>query len=110
MEWSPLTLWLAILFMGAGTFALRWSFIGWMERFDEPSWLRGVLKFVPVSVMAALVVAGLLHSGAFESAKPLNPRLLAALIASIVAIRTKSLLLTIALGMTSLWVLQYFLD
>lgn len=109
MSWDPVVLWSAILLMGLGTFALRWSFIGWVNRFEEPAWLRRLLKFVPVSVMAGLVVAGLLSSGAFDGGKPLNPRLLAALVAAVVAIWAKSLLLTISLGMVSLWIFQYFL-
>lgn len=103
---STTSLWLTILGAGAGSFALRLSFIALLGRIEMPLLLGRALRFVPAAVLAAFVIPLLLyHSGTLE-VSPGNERLLAGLVAALIAWRTRSVLLTLTGGMATLWVLQ----
>lgn len=103
---NAVSLWLLFLLLAAGTFALRLSFIYLFGKMDMPNWLRRALRFVPASVLAALVFPALTYpNGAFDFSLG-NVRLLAGLGGALVAWRTKNLLWTIVAGMILLWVLQ----
>jgi branched-subunit amino acid transport protein len=103
---STTLLWLTILGAGAGSFALRLSFIALLGHVQMPLLLGRALRFVPAAVLAAFVVPLLLYdSGALE-VSPGNERLLAGLVAVLIAWRTRSVLLTLVGGMATLWALQ----
>ncbi len=103
---NALALWLLFLGIGLGTFALRFSFIFLFGRLDMPSWLRRALRFVPASVLAALVFPAFTHpAGVFDLSLG-NIRLLAGLGAAVVAWRTRNVLWTLLTGMVLLWLLQ----
>jgi len=100
------TLWLVIVAMGAMTYALRLSLIIVLGRVEVPRIGRAALRFVPASVLTAFVVPELLRPGGALSLSLANPRLIAGVVASLVAWRTKSVFLTIGVGMALLWILQ----
>lgn len=102
------TVWLVIVAAGVGTLALRLSFVLLVGRVESvPPAVGGVLRFVPVAVLSALVVPAVVALSldpaglAFEPAK-----VVAAAVAAVVAWRTESVLATIAVGMAALWTLQ----
>ena len=106
---NGLSIWLLFAVIAAGTFALRLSFIYLFGKVDMPDWLRRALRFVPASVLAALVFPALTYpNGALDLSLD-NVRLLAGLGGALVAWKTKNVLWTIAVGMILLWVLQAFL-
>jgi branched-subunit amino acid transport protein len=98
--------WLIIGLIGLGTFALRLSFIELIDRFALPAVMRRGLRFVPPAVLAALVIPALVHGGA-EGGEFHNPRLLAGLMAGIVAWYTRSVVWTLCAGMGTIWVLVW---
>ena len=100
-----MNLWLAMLLAGAATFAIRLSFIGAAGRMDAPAWFRRMLRFVPIAALTALVWPDLLISGGHLSFG--EPRLIAGLLAAGVAWKTRSVSLTIAIGMLALWTIQW---
>ena len=101
-----MTLWLMIITIGILTFAIRLSFIAFFGRLDIPAFLQRVLRFVPVAVLSALIAPALvLPKGSLEIPFS-NARLLAGLLAVIVAWRTRNVLLTIVAGMVGLLLLQ----
>ncbi len=100
------TLWLVIVAMGVLTFALRLSMIIVLGRLEVPHLVRIALRFVPASVLTAFVVPELLRPGGVLSLSLANPRLVAGMAASLVAWRTKSVFLTIGVGMALLWIVQ----
>jgi branched-subunit amino acid transport protein len=102
---SP-TLWLTILAMGAVTFAVRLSLIGAFGRRELPPFLQRALRYVPPAVLSAIIAPELLRPGGTLNLSPLNPRLLAGVLAALVAWRTKNVVVTIAVGMAALWLLQ----
>ena len=100
------TLWIIIAVVGAGTLALRASFLMWGDRIPRPAWLDRALRQVPPAVLAVLVTANLVIRDNRIDLSPANHRLLAGLIAALVAWRTRSLLWTIVAGMAALWLLN----
>jgi branched-subunit amino acid transport protein len=101
--------WLLFLLLALGTFALRLSFIYLFGKVDMPDWLRRALRFVPASVLAALVLPALTYPNGTLDLSLWNVRLLAGLGGALVAWKTRNVLWTIAVGMALLWVLQSFL-
>jgi branched-subunit amino acid transport protein len=98
-----------MLFGGLITFGMRFSLIYLFGRFQVPETMRRALHYVPPAVLSAIVFPELfLRSGqlfiSFE-----NFRLLAGLIAVLMAWFSKNTLLTIAAGMTALFLFRVFL-
>ena len=103
---STPALWLAIFGAGAVTFALRLSFIVLLERIRIPPTFRRALRFVPAAVLTAVVIPLLFYEdGALEVSLG-NERLLAGLVAALIAWRTRNVLLTLGGGMAMLWTSQ----
>ena len=100
-------LWLTLVLIGLITFAYRFSFIFFLERIRLPSWIGQVLRFVPVAALTAITVPELLvRSGTVHFAWQ-NARLVAGVVAILIAWRTQNVLLTIVLGMACLYGLQW---
>ena len=103
---TGLPVWLLFIALAVGTFALRFSFVYLFGKVDMPDWLRRALRFVPASVLAALVFPALTYPNGALDLSPGNVRLLAGLGGALVAWKTKNVLWTIAVGMVLFWVLQ----
>lgn len=105
-----MTTWLTIIAAGLITYATRLSFILLFERIEIPAWLKRALRFVPAAVLSAIILPELVFLDGSLAIAPTNPRLLAGIVAILVAWRTKNILLTLVSGMTSLWILQAILQ
>ena len=103
---STLALWLAIAGAGAVTFALRLSFIALLGRMETPLFLGRALRFVPAAVLTAVVIPLLLYKNGALEASLGNERLVAGVVAALIAWRTRSVLFTLGGGMATLWTLQ----
>jgi branched-subunit amino acid transport protein len=90
--------WGTMAAIGALTFLTRLSFVAAWGRFMPPPLLREALRYVPPAVLAAIVVPDVLMPGGALDLSPANPRLPAALVAALVAWRTRNALLTILAG------------
>lgn len=104
MSWLP-----ALAVAGLVTFAIRLSFIALLGRVEVPPLLTRALRFVPAAVLSAIIVPELLVRDGAPDLSPWNPRLLAGLLAALVAWRTRSVVVTIGAGMLALWALQALL-
>ena len=100
-----MTLWLLLFAMGAVTYAIRLSVIALLGRIEIPPIVRAGLKYVPTAVLSAIIAPALLRPDGPFNLSISNVRLLAGLIATAVAWRTKNVLLTIVVGMGVMWVL-----
>ncbi len=98
-------IWLIILAGGLATFGIRLSMIALLGRVELPGWLARALRYVPPAVLSAIIAPELLAPGGRFSLAVTNDRLLAGLLAILVAWRTKNVLLTLAAGMIALWLL-----
>lgn len=98
--------WLIIIAMGIVTYGIRLLPIALLGRIEIPPVVQRALRFVPPAVLSAIVAPELLMPGGQFDVSPGNARLIAGVIATLVAWRTKNVLLTIAVGMIALWVLN----
>jgi branched-subunit amino acid transport protein len=100
-------IWLVLLIGGLLTFLIRFSFIYLFGRFQIPETVRKALHYVPPAVLSAIVFPELLlHDGGLNLSFG-NFRLLAGLVAVLVAWFSKNTLVTILGGMIALFLLQF---
>ena len=97
--------WVAILLAGAGTFAMRASFIAAAHRLAEvPPWLDRILRQIPPAALASIVLPAIVRpEGTIDLAQP---RLAAGIFASLIAWKTRNVVLTLVLGMVGLIALE----
>ena len=99
--------WLTIIAAGLITYATRLSPIISYGRFEMPIQVKHALRFVPVAVLTAIFLPEMVYIQEELMLSYRNPRLLAGLLAIIVAWRTKNVMYTILVGMLALWLLQF---
>jgi branched-subunit amino acid transport protein len=98
-----------ILGMAAVTMAERLSFLTWLGRARVPLIVTRALRLVPAAVLSALIWPGLLYRGGVPDLSLDNARLWAGLVAAVVAWRTRSVWLTLLVGMGGLLLMQHWL-
>src|SRR5262245_46049617 len=98
---GALKLWVVILAVGALNFASRLSFIAFFARRSMPPLLARALRYVPAAMLTALIVPMIVAPAA--GSLPFNPKIIAALVAGVVAWFTRSSLKTMVAGMVALW-------
>jgi branched-subunit amino acid transport protein len=104
-----MTLWLAIVGMGAITLALRASFIVLPAGLRLPALLRRALPFVPAAVLTALWAPELAFQKVVLSLSLHNERLAGGLVAVLVAWRWRLTFATIASGLIALHLFDWLL-
>lgn len=97
--------WVAIVLSGAGTYAMRASFLAFAHRLATvPPGAQRILRQIPPAALASIVVPALLRP---EGELGLwQPRLAAGVLATLVAWRTRSVALTLVVGMAAVVVLE----
>jgi branched-subunit amino acid transport protein len=104
-----MNIWLVMVLGGLLTFGMRLSFIYLFGRIEIPEMVHRALRFVPPSVLSAIILPQLLMpSGSLDISLD-NHRLLAGFTAILIAWLTKNTLLTILVGMVVLIILQIIL-
>lgn len=93
-------LWLAFGLLSVTTFLTRGSFIMAGEKGRLPAVLQRALRYAPAAALAALIAPDLLLNS--NELQPFNPKLLAAIVVSLVALRTRKPWLPFLLGMAVL--------
>jgi branched-subunit amino acid transport protein len=101
-----MTIWAIMIGLAIGTFLIKSSFIFLLGKREMPPLLARSLRFIPASILSALVVPQILTRGNTLQISMTNPQLFAGIVAGLVAWRTKNVLLTIVSGMAVLWILQ----
>lgn len=101
--------WLIVALIGLGTFLFRLSGIQLLGSGSMPGPLMRALRYVPAAVIAAIVVPAIVYGGPEGGFHAGNTRLFAGLAAAVVAWTSHSVLLTLAVGMGSLWLLEWLL-
>lgn len=102
--YSDATIWAVILILGAGTYLIRWSFLGALGDRPVPEWAQRILRYTAVAVLPALIAPQVVWPAA-TGGRPDPARLLAAGVAVAVGLATRHTLsaivsggLTLALG------------
>jgi branched-subunit amino acid transport protein len=91
-----------LLISGAATYLIRLSFIALEGRMNLPLWFRSALPYVPAAMLTALIAPDLLMRDGTLAVSADNPRLLAGIIAIVIARLTNSAMWTIVGGMAAL--------
>ena len=101
-------IWMVMIVCGLLTFSMRFVMFSDLAPKQLPGWLEEALGFVPVAVLTAIIVPAVIVSPDGGLMVAGNSRLPAALIAVTAALVTRSVLVTIGSGLSSMWVLDYF--
>jgi branched-subunit amino acid transport protein len=86
------------------TFIPRYGVLALLGRLEMPKPMLRVLRYVPVTVLSAIIFPDLLLKNGSLNLALNNSFLAAGIIATLVSWRTKNLLLTVIIGMVALWV------
>ena len=95
-------LWLVIILLGLGSYALRFVFIGLVGKRALPPWMLRHLRYTAVAVLPGLVAPLVVWPSA-TGGTPDAPRLAAALVTIITGLWTRNVLLAIATGAATLY-------
>ena len=89
--------WVAIVFAGLGTFAMRASFLAFAHRLaDVPPKVQRLLRQIPPAALASITVPAILRpEGHFEL---WHAQVLAGAAAAVVAWKTRNIALTLVVG------------
>lgn len=72
---TPMTdtqIWIIIIGLAVGTFALRLSFLGLIGKRELPDWLLRILRYTPVAILPGLVAPQLAQAAQAESFDPVT--------------------------------------
>lgn len=101
-----MTIWIIILITGVLTYAMRFSGISLLQKHSLPPLLEQGLRFVPVTVLPAIIAQEIILTNGTPDISLANIRLVAGIVAALVAWFTKNIILTIIVGMGVLLLLQ----
>lgn len=102
---EPGFLWLALLLMGGVTFLTRLSMIALLDRVQLPDVLGRALRYAPPAVLAAIVLPAMVQPAGVLDVSFNNGRLLAGVLAGLVAWFSRNTVVTIVSGLLALWIL-----
>jgi len=103
-----MNIWLVFFLAGLLTYAIRLSFILLVDHRSMPPVLTRSLRFIPPAVLTAIIFPEIFLKNGVLNLSIDNTRLLAGLLAALVAWRTRSAVLSILVGMLALWLLQWW--
>ena len=103
-------IWLVMIIGGIFTFGTRFVMLsGWVAH-GLPRWLVDALAFVPIAVLTAILVPAVLIDPATQQIIVKgNARIVAAVVATIIALLTRNVIATITSGLATLWFVQWWL-
>ena len=92
------------------TFGVRYPVLAFVSRVQLPAIVEQSLKYVPPTILMAIIApAVFIPDGNTVALDISNAPLFASIVATLVAWRTKNLLLTIIIGMAILWLWRWLL-
>ncbi len=99
--------WSLIIYCGIITYLTRFSMIALIKKEMFNDRIREVLSYVPSAIFPAIIFPAIFinDSGLFQIED--NPKIIAALIAMIIGIFSRSILATIFSGLASYWFLIF---
>jgi branched-subunit amino acid transport protein len=103
---SDAHIWVIIAGMAVSNFVIRYPPIAVLSRLELPGWLTRWLSFVPVSVMATLVVSAVARPDGVWRIDIASPYLWAAVFTGLVYWRSRSFLGATAAGIVSFLALR----
>ena len=103
-------IWLVMILGGIFTFGTRFVMLSGWVAYGLPRWLIDALAFVPIAVLTAILVPAVLIDPATQQIVVTgNARIVAAVVATIIALLTRNVIATISSGLATLWFVQWWL-
>ena len=99
-------LWIVIPVLAAGTFFIRWSFIGMIGDRELPAWVLRHLRYTAVAVLPGLIAPFILWPPATGGIPDLS-RILAAVVTLAVGVYAKSVIGAVLGGFVTLYGVQW---
>ena len=93
--------WVVVLALGLATYAMRFSFLGFLGNRALPGWLQRSLRYTAVAVLPALVAPAVLWPPA-TGGHPDAARLLAAAVTVVVGLATRQMIIAALAGVATL--------
>ena len=99
--------WALIIYCGLITYLTRFSMIALIKKEMFNDRVRQVLSYVPTAIFPAIIFPAIFldNSGSFLIED--NPKIIAAIIATIIGVFTRSILATIFSGLVSYWLIIF---
>ena len=99
--------WALIIYCGIITYLTRFTMIALVKKEMFSDRMREVLSFVPSAIFPAIIFPAILINdlGLFQIEN--NPKIIAAIIATVIGIFTRSIIATIFSGLVSYWLLIF---
>ena len=99
--------WALIIYCGIITYLTRFSMIALIKKEMFNDRIREVLSYVPSAIFPAIIFPAIFidNSGSFHFED--NPKIIAALIAALIGIFSRSIIATIFSGLASYWFLIF---
>lgn len=105
-----MSIWITFILAGLATYLTRLSLIWIVGHREVPVWLQQSLRYVPPAVLTAIIFPEIFIQDSVLILSPVtNARVIAGVIAALIAWKSRSVLLTIGIGMLALWLTQAML-
>jgi branched-subunit amino acid transport protein len=104
-----MNIWVVVVSAGILCFALRISMVALLGRVELPTAFSRALRFVAPATLSALLVTSVMTQAHDQVSAEVAARVIALAIAVAVALRTRSHIVTIAVGMPALWIASFVL-
>ncbi len=103
-----MTNWSLIIYCGLITFFARFSMIALIKKKMFNDRVREVLSYVPSAIFPAIIFPAVFldNSGVLDIES--NPKIIAAIIATIIGVLSKNTLATIFSGLIAYWIIIFF--
>ena len=99
--------WILIIYCGLITYLTRFTMIALIKKEMFNDRIREILSFVPSAIFPAIIFPAIFinETGLFQIEE--NPKILAAIIAMVIGILSRSIIATIFSGLASYWFLIF---
>ena len=95
--------WALIIYCGLITYLTRFSMIALIKKEMINNKIRQVLSYVPSAIFPAIIFPAIFLDNSGSLLIEDNPKIIAAIIATIIGVFTRSILATIFSGLVSYW-------
>ena len=103
---NALKLWSVVAIVGLLNYLSRLSFIAVFAKRHVPPLLGRAFRYVPAAMLTALILPMIVPAPGAAPLATSAPRIVAAIVAGVVAFFTRSTLKTLGAGMVALWTIE----
>ena len=99
--------WALIIYCGLITYLTRFSMIALIKKEMVNDRIREIFSYVPSAIFPAIIFPAIFLDNSGLILTENNPKIIAAIIATIIGIFTKSIIATIFFGLSSYWLIIF---